>query len=91
MRPTLDFGPLWALGFITGIVLLFAWLWYLIAEEEKRWQTFKSEHACVISAKVPNHVAQNLSIDHKGDPVVGMVTIAGQTGWTCDDGVTYYR
>lgn len=44
------------------------------ADQERYWQRFASEHSCLVTGKK--------------EPTG--LSIVGQTGWSCDDGVIYW-
>ena len=54
---------------------------------EKEWQIFKSQHDCVIVGKVESTINPGFSTD--GQFIA--TTTPSQTGWECNDGVTYWR
>jgi hypothetical protein len=64
---------------------------YIEIKEEKEWQQFKVAHKCRVVAKISGDTFNTLSMDSKGNPVVGIATTPDKTGWACDDGITYYR
>lgn len=86
----IDFGPgKWVLGgfLLFGVIALA----YAMIEEERIWQEFKVDHQCRIVGKTEGHTAIGSGVDGKGNAVVMTHFISGQTGWFCDDGVTYWR
>jgi hypothetical protein len=70
---------------------LVALLVYAEAQERQQWEAFRVAHACRIVAKVRGHSDPVYGFDAKGNTTFSTVTTSDQTGWLCDDGVTYYR
>lgn len=73
------------------IILIAATAVILVAEENrkenKRWEQFKTEHACSIAGKKDSQSSTGL--DSNGKLIV--MTTPAQTAWSCNDGVTYWK
>lgn len=76
----------WIVG---AIVLIGGVIWLAVAEEAS-WQTYAQAH-CTVTGKVSGSTSTGWGIGANGKG--GMVTTytPGKTGYTCDDGVTYWR
>ena len=65
----------------------------LVWWDEKQWHEFKDAHACHVVGKTSGSVNPMVApiIGGNGGLAVGISYTTGQTGWQCDDGVTYWR
>lgn len=70
-----------------AVVILFPLMLYCAYQEAVEWQQFKQDHACKVVARTSSTVVNTISSSGK----VGIAVVDGQTGWLCDDGVTYYK
>lgn len=84
-----DESWIWIFG-IVGIFLL-GLILVASARESKEWEQFKIAHSCKVVAKVSGDVFNTYGIDGKGNLTVGIGTTSDKTGWSCDDGITYYK
>lgn len=85
-------GTLVVFGLIALLVTaIVGGLGHLIAESEREWSQFATEHKCKVVSKISGSVFNTFSVDSKGQPVVGVGSTPDKTGYLCDDGVTYYR
>ena len=55
--------------------------------EAKDWEQFAKDHKCVVVGRTSSSVVPIVGSDGK----VGTAFVSGQTGYKCDDGVTYWR
>lgn len=55
--------------------------------DARDWETFKASHECKIVGKTRGEMFN--TFDMKGS--VGIGFTSGKTGWSCNDGVTYWR
>lgn len=60
-------------------------------KEKQEWEAFKFAHDCKITSRIDGAVMPTVAIDTSGKAIYGMTTTPSKTGWTCDDGVTYYK
>lgn len=75
----------WIIGLLIAVFLALGI--YGSVQKNKRWEAFRTEHACkIISRSTPS---TGVGLDTAGN--MSVMTIEGKTGWLCDDGVTYYR
>ncbi len=73
-----------ALAALIGLML-----WLSIAEQ-RQWETFKAEHSCALTARTEGRITVATGISN-GHTVTMQHYEPGQTGWLCDDGVTYWH
>ena len=66
---------------------------WLAFHEENQWKIFKEVHDCHVVGQTSGNVSTTVApiIGGNGGMVVGTSYTSGQTGWKCDDGVTYWR
>lgn len=69
-----------------GAILFGLFVWAVIAEA-REWETFRAAHECKIVGKMSGDVFN--TFDAKGN--VGIGFTSGKTGWSCNDGVTYWK
>jgi hypothetical protein len=79
----------------TLITLLFAALfcvvWRAAAAEEQTWQTFKVEHNCKITTVKESQAFTAVGVGTNGSVAIVTGLTPSQNGWTCDNGITYFR
>lgn len=66
-----------------GLIALLVWI---AIEENRLWQAFRVAHKCHVTAKISGSTFN--TFDGKN---VGVGSVPPKTGWTCDDGITYFR
>ena len=71
---------------VVAIVLLGLGAWALVVDA-KDWEVFRVSHECRIVGKMHGEMIN--TFDAKGN--VGIGFTSGKTGWSCNDGVTYWR
>lgn len=73
---------------LAGVSIVFMGLsvWALVADANA-WEAFKAAHDCKIVGQMSGDVFN--TFDAKGN--VGIGFTSGKTGWSCNDGVTYWR
>lgn len=76
---------------IGAFLVLIPIMAYWAFEEQKQWEAFLVEHNCKVVAKVDGDIFNTIAFDTKGNPVIGIGSTPGKTGWLCDDGITYYK
>lgn len=69
------------------MILIILGLLYLMVQESQEWEKFKVEHHCEVVAHTSGTVFNTINTNG----TVGIGSTAPQTGYKCDDGVTYYR
>lgn len=72
---------------VAVMVLVLIALVAALVQDNQNWQKFKVEHNC----KVVGKTAGTWSTGISSSGSVVSVSTPGQTGWACDDGVTYWR
>jgi hypothetical protein len=87
----MDSDDLAHVAVIGGIIALIILLICAAIKNEKDWKQFKIDHQCKITAHVDGDVFNTFSVDSKGSPVVGIGSTPDKTGWTCNNGITYYK
>jgi hypothetical protein len=60
---------------------------YMLYQESQYWEKYKTEHHCEVVAHVSGQVFNTINTNG----TIGVGSTAPQTGYKCDDGVTYYR
>lgn len=81
----LEIGVLAALVVVLGLVGVASF------QEAKRWDAFKAEHDCKMVSQSAATTSTGVGMGMDGKVGVVSMTTPGKTGWTCDDGVTYWR
>ncbi len=86
----------WLTGIATvSLIVLLAYAIYSIAEDSKKWESFKVDHNCKIVEKVRGHLAIGTGVgmmpNGRTGAVITTVGTPGKTAWLCNDGVTYWR
>jgi hypothetical protein len=81
------------IGFIgvIGCVALLAVAIVGSLQEENEWTTFRSAHHCKVVGKTAASTSVGVGIGADGKTSVVPIFTPGQTGYACDDGVTYWR
>jgi hypothetical protein len=82
LRGAVDGELMVIIAMVLGLVVLIAVVGMAALEDGKRWKQFKVDHACKVVAKKEG---QYVSGGNGGG------YISAQTGWLCDDGVTYFK
>lgn len=79
-------------GGIAALVVVVSIAWLVDVAEERKWNAFADQHHCKVVGKTSptSSVAIN-PMPGQGVSPVTIVNTPGQTGWQCDDGVTYWR
>jgi hypothetical protein len=72
--------------FVGAIGLLVVGVWALVVDV-RDWEAFKASHECRIVGKMHGEMIN--TFDTKGN--IGIGFTSGKTGWSCNDGVTYWR
>lgn len=73
------------------IVLLLAAIIYSSAQENRQWAAFSQAHHCKLVSRSSGTNAMTTGVSGNGSVVVGSTYIQGKDGYSCDDGITYYR
>lgn len=76
-----------------AILLLLLGAAYLDKQEEKQWANFSKTHDCKIVGKKAGSLQIGVAPIMGGSGGVGIVVTptSDQTGWLCNDGITYWR
>lgn len=69
------------IAIVVGVVVYFA------VQESNEWSQFKVDHHCKVVGKVSGESFTTITTNGS----VAFGTTSGKTGWSCDDGVTYWR
>ncbi len=79
--------------FILLIVVLVPVSIYYSIQEQKAWNVFSIEQNCKIVGKKKAQTSTGVApiISGQGGIAIVVSTIPAQTGWFCDDGITYWR
>lgn len=79
----------WVIGFVMA-GLLYGFITGSI-QERKEWEAFKLSHACKVVGKIKESMGVGNGIGGNGQVTMVVITNPSQTGWQCNDGVTYWR
>lgn len=79
-----------AVAFVACIPLVI-WAVRQDRSDHLAWEAFKVAHNCKVTSRTGGSVMPTFGIDTSGRAIYGMTTTPSKTGWTCDDGVTYYK
>ncbi|MGX1957076.1 hypothetical protein [Serratia proteamaculans] len=85
------FKVLGVIGVAGVFGLLLCLLVLAAAAESREWEKFKSDHNCRITGKMDGDVNVGYGVSTSGNAVTTINTTPDKTGWTCDDGVTYWK
>lgn len=72
------------IAFTVAVLAVSVWAMY---EQGRQWNLFRVEHHCKKVGETGSTVGTGISTSGK---VVTTVN-PGQTGWLCNDGITYWR
>lgn len=76
--------------FVAVIALFCLWL-AIIYYEQMAWETFQETHHCRKVSSIQGSTVVGMGTGSNGGVVMTVGSTPEQTGWLCDDGVTYYR
>ncbi|MFO3777826.1 hypothetical protein [Serratia marcescens] len=85
------FKVLTFIGVTSVFGILFALLVLGAAAESREWEKFKVEHNCRVTGKMSGDTNVGYGVSTSGNSVTTINTTPDKTGWTCDDGVTYWK
>jgi hypothetical protein len=90
----MDFGP--GLVVVVGVLLIGALVWFGVKadiRERENWQVFAQQHDCKVTGKKASSSSTGVApiIGGNGGIAITTSTIPAQTGWLCDDGITYWN
>jgi hypothetical protein len=87
-----DIEDLWPyLLIIAFVVAVGAIIVGAVAAENKQWQAFSTAHHCRVTAKISGDLLVSNTVSSSGKIGLATTSTPDKTGYTCDDGVTYYR
>jgi len=72
---------------IAGFAVLMVLVVIGTVAEQQEWEKFKRLHQCHISGKMDGDV--NFGMSTSGNMVTTVTP--DKTGWTCNDGITYWK
>jgi len=70
-------------------VLVFA-IWATMTDA-RQWAAFSTARQCKVTAHVRGDVFNTITPGPNGQVTIGVAVTPDKTGYTCDDGVTYFR
>lgn len=79
------------IGLFLFTALLFGFMLFAAFEEKKQWDKFAAEHACKAVEKKAGYNVTTTVVGGDGKVGIGSSYVPAQTGYLCDDGVTYWR
>lgn len=56
-----------------------------------KWEAFRVEHNCRITGRMDGSTDIGFGLSTSGSLVTTTTSTPSRTGWTCDDGVTYWK
>ena len=76
---------------IAAAALVLVLVGYFAVKDSEQWDQFRQDHECKKVGEISGTTSTGYGITTSGQG--GMVTTytPGKTGWTCNDGVTYWR
>jgi hypothetical protein len=80
-------GRLLVLASMAAILFL-AYLAYL---SEKEWLTFAEAHKCQKVGEISDSYVTGVGVSATGQAVITTGVIPGKTGFSCNNGITYWR
>ncbi len=83
-RGMIDIALTLILAGVAALLVLAAWL---ASAEEDEWGAFSAQHHCKVFVHVRGQSITTINSDGK----MGVGSTSDQTGYLCDNGVTYYR
>lgn len=85
----------WIISGIVAFILFFFsvgyGLYYLDSIESAKWEIFKKENNCQEISHKAAQTVNTFAVNANGNPIVGISTIPEQTGYICNNGITYYK
>lgn len=85
------FKVLSVIGIAGSFGVLLCLLILVYQEEAREWEKFKADYNCRITGKMEGDVNVGYGVSTSGNTVTTINTTPDKTGWTCDDGVTYWK
>ncbi len=78
-------------GIVVAVLVVFVVV--LSIKEVNEWEAFRVAHHCKVTAHISGSSFTTVGpvIGSNGGVGVGVGSMPSKTGWTCDDGVTYFR
>lgn len=75
------------------IVALLVAVTFVAANDNSKeeWERFKADRQCRVVAHVRGQSMPTFGVYANGGLVTGVTATGNQTGWLCNDGITYYR
>lgn len=78
-------------GWFIGLAFVIAMAGYSSNAKKRDWERFANDHHCHVTARVNGQTVVAPTLNANGQVGMAVGGTSDQTGWTCDDGVTYYR
>ncbi len=79
-------------GAITVLVLAVMFLAAVAdLQKKKEWEAFKLANDCKVTSRIDGDVLPTVAIGADGKAAYGITATPTKTGWTCNDGVTYFK
>lgn len=76
---------------IAAIVALFSFFIYAMIAENNAWQAFKIAHECKQIGHMKGDIFNTVGVGANGQVSVGIGSTPDKTGWSCNNGMTYWR
>lgn len=74
-----------------ALIMLFILLCVAAWQEGEEWEQFKVQHSCKITGKMDGDLVVGFGTSSSGSMVTTVSTTDDKVGWTCDDGITYWK
>ncbi len=79
----------WAIGaFFIGAIIAMG---FAMQAEQDQWNKFAVEHECIKVGEISGSSTTAIGIGTNGQTTITPIFVPGKTGYSCDDGVTYWR
>jgi len=76
---------------VSGVVSSFLFIFFVAYLDAIIWNNFVEIHSCVIIGEVSGSSSFGYGITYNGKFGTVSTYTPGKTGYSCDDGVTYWR
>lgn len=77
---------------LVGMVIPILIGWYMQSQADAEWEKFREQHHCKVVGEQAEYPTVGTGINpSNGLPIVVVGVAGGQTGYLCDNGITYWR
>jgi hypothetical protein len=82
---------LFCVGIFATIIAVIALAVWACVADARAWREFARTHDCKVTARVRGDTFNTFGVSPNGRVTVGVGSTPDKTGYTCNDGITYYR